>query len=185
MSSPSSSVEPAQVPTAGGAIRLKGSDFAADASVKVGGYPCADLNVLSTTELTCTAPLNIARKADIAILNADGGTATAQAALEYAGVPGFALLQQRVFQRFGVNASGITVVLKCTGCHGGAKPDGNLDLKDYTQVSARVAPKDPNSSKLYQETRDGKMPPPQRQPALKPEEQQALFDWISAGALNN
>jgi hypothetical protein len=180
-----SAVVPAQLTTAGGTITVKGTDFAADASVKVGGYPCADLNVVSTTQLTCTAPANIARKSDVAILNADGGTATAAAALEYTGVPGLALLQQRVFQRFGVNAQGITVVFKCTGCHGGTKPDGNLDLKDYAQISKRVTPKDPNGSLLYQEVRDAKMPPKERQPELKPEEKQALFDWISAGALNN
>jgi len=180
-----SKVDPATLGTEGGTITLTGTDFGADASVKIGGYNCDNLAVSGTTQLTCTAPMNIARLADVTILNGDGGTATAPAALTYKGVPGFALLESRVFQRFGVNAQGITVVYKCSGCHGGTKPDGNLDSRVYNQVMSRVVAGDPNNSKLYQQVRDGKMPPPQRQPALKPEEEQAIFDWITDGAKNN
>src|SRR5262249_30240680 len=111
-------VTPAQLGTAGGAITIAGSDFAADAAVKIGGYACADLTVVSATQITCTAPENIARAADVTVTNADGGTATKAGALTYSGVPGFQLLQKRVVQRFGVNAQGAVLVLKCSGCHG-------------------------------------------------------------------
>jgi hypothetical protein len=128
------SVSPESLGTAGGAITVAGTDFAPDATVKVGNYPCDSLTVSGTTQFTCTAPENIARKADLTILNGDGGTATLGAGLTYTGTPGFALLESRVFVRYGVNPQGVIVAYKCTGCHGGAKPDGSLDIKDYAQV---------------------------------------------------
>jgi hypothetical protein len=178
-------ITPASLGTAGGTITVSGTDFAPDAIVKVGGYGCANLAVSGTTQFTCTAAENIARKADVVIENGDGGTATATAGVTYTGTPGFALLQARLFTRQGLNPQGATVVYHCSGCHGGAKPDGNLDTTVYAQVALRVVAGNPAGSKIYQETSGGKMPPPQRQPALAPEELQALSDWITAGGQNN
>jgi hypothetical protein len=46
-------------------------------------------------------------------------------------------------------------------------------------------PGDPTNSTLYKEVQSGKMPPQPKQPALTAEEQQAIADWITAGATNN
>jgi hypothetical protein len=180
-------VTPAEGPVAGGfPVTVTGTGFSADSTIKIGGYPCTSLE-LSTqaSEIKCIAPENLARKADVQVINADGSNATAMAAIQYVGKPGFGLIQRRAFTRFGVNSQGVTVVYKCSGCHSGANPDGRLDTRDYGQVLARVVPNKPDESKLWQEVRDGKMPPTGRQPALKDEEKQAIFDWILDGARNN
>lgn len=179
------SVNPASLGTTGGLITVTGTDFAPDAVVKIGAYDCDSLTVVSSTQFTCTAPENIASKQDISLLNGDGGGATLSGGLAYAGTPGFALLQDRVFTRIAVNNQGLTVVYKCSKCHGGAKPEAGLDTAIYSQVAARTVSGDPADSTLYKELSSGKMPPAPKYPPLAVEELRAVSDWIRAGAQNN
>jgi len=180
------SVDPADGAIQGGTkITITGTGFATDAMVKVDGYPCTDVAVASATKLTCKTPENIARKADLTVINGDGTSGMLAAAFRYKGTPTFQLLQKLAFTRFGVNAQGATVVYKCSGCHSGANPDGHLDTREYAQVLGQVVPNDPASSKMLRLVNDGKMPPSGRQPPLKDEEKQAISDWIADGARNN
>src|SRR4051812_35621441 len=68
-------ITPNSVGIEGGSVTVTGTDFAQDAVVKISSYACADVKVVSPTRLTCTAPRNIARKANVTLSNGDGGTA--------------------------------------------------------------------------------------------------------------
>lgn len=67
------SVSPTVGPTSGGtAVTVKGSGFAAGASVSIGGVACRDVSG-STTQLTCTTPRHAKGRVDVVVTNPGGG----------------------------------------------------------------------------------------------------------------
>jgi len=64
-------------PAGGTAIALSGTDFAAGASVTIGGQPATAVNVPSSTSLTATTPILAAGLAnDVVVTNLDGTNGT-------------------------------------------------------------------------------------------------------------
>lgn len=75
----------------------------------------------------------------------------------------------------------------CVGCHGGANPRNGIALDSYAGVMTQVnfnADDDSinRSSPLYQEIRNGNMPPAGSLPRAQAD---FILEWIRAGALNN
>ena len=67
----------------GTSVVLSGSDFLAGATVKFGSVTAANITVVSSTEITCTAPAHTAGSVDITITNTDGGSVTATNIFKY------------------------------------------------------------------------------------------------------
>lgn len=62
------SVSPSSGPVAGGTtITVTGTGFAAGATVTVGGNPCTNVNVVSATSITCTAPQGTVGTASVVV----------------------------------------------------------------------------------------------------------------------
>lgn len=87
------------------------------------------------------------------------------------GLNSFAGLQANIFEP------------KCMSCHNATARDGDVDLSTYASIMAGrglVLPGHLSQSLVFTEVEDGSMP--KDAPALKPEEVQAISDWIMAGA---
>jgi hypothetical protein len=70
-------VAPAFVTVAGGdAITITGRDFAAGATVHLGGVPATNVAVLDSTTITATTPSLPAGATDVIVTNPDGGSGT-------------------------------------------------------------------------------------------------------------
>ena len=70
----------------------------------------------------------------------------------------------------------------CIGCHSGAAPAGQLDLKQYSSVSS-VVRDFPRWNLVVEKLTAGQMPPkPVPQPS--PENRQAIIDWVRAALAN-
>jgi hypothetical protein len=77
---------------------------------------------------------------------------------------------------------------RCTGCHNGAHPKTELDLRSYETLMdfmnlgmPAVEPGDPSSSTLYLNLKEALMPP--NGPATSKAELEAIKEWINQGAL--
>jgi hypothetical protein len=66
---------PATDAAAGGTIALTGTGFVDGVSVLVGGIPCTDVVVTSTTSLTCTVPVGAPGPVDVRVIGPDGASA--------------------------------------------------------------------------------------------------------------
>ncbi len=75
---------------------------------------------------------------------------------------------------------------KCIPCHraGGTEPGINYETFTLTRQTGKVTPGLPLSSAMYTECTSGKMPEAPYS-ALTTEELKVIYDWITAGALNN
>lgn len=82
-------------------------------------------------------------------------------------------------QAFPANFSAIReriLVPRCTNCHAG--------LASYKNVMDElIVPGSPDTSKLYNEVKSGKMP--RYSPRLRDAELNAISNWITAGAKND
>jgi hypothetical protein len=82
-----STVTPASGPTAGGAtIVIGGGDFTDASSVTVGGTPCANYSIDSTTQITCTTPAGIAGLTGVSVTT-PGGSDTYNSSYTYVASP--------------------------------------------------------------------------------------------------
>jgi len=84
------SITPGSGPTGGGtAITIAGADFAPDAAVAIDGQACADVVVVSASEVQCTTPAGVAGAADVTVTNSSTGAAgTAAGAFTYTAPAG-------------------------------------------------------------------------------------------------
>jgi uncharacterized repeat protein (TIGR02543 family) len=69
--------------TGGTSITITGTDFAAGATVTVGGAACTDVVVVSATSITCVTPAGTAGAKDVVVTNTNGGTVTSAAGFTY------------------------------------------------------------------------------------------------------
>ncbi|MEI8083663.1 MAG: IPT/TIG domain-containing protein [Actinomycetes bacterium] len=78
------SVSPAHGPTTGGnTITITGTGFQPGATVTVGGKPCTNVVVVSSTEITCTAPAGPLGMASLSVTNPDGHGTTVPNVYDY------------------------------------------------------------------------------------------------------
>jgi uncharacterized repeat protein (TIGR02543 family) len=69
-------------------ITITGTNFAAGATVTVGGAPCTSVVVVSSTSITCVTPSGLpGTSADVIVTNSDSGTATLSGAISYVADP--------------------------------------------------------------------------------------------------
>jgi IPT/TIG domain len=66
------SIAPASLDLAGGAVTITGTNFQAGATVTIGGTAATSVVVVSSTEITCVAPIKTAGAKDVVVTNADG-----------------------------------------------------------------------------------------------------------------
>ncbi len=82
------SVSPTAGPLAGtNTLIINGTGFLAGILVNVGGTACTGVTVVSSSQLTCTAPSNVAGTVDIVVTNTDLQTVTLAASYTYEGAP--------------------------------------------------------------------------------------------------
>jgi hypothetical protein len=74
-------------PAGGQTITLIGSGFVAGAAVYVGGTIATSVSVVSSTQITFTAPAKTAGNYSFNLVNTDGATATFISGMQYSGVP--------------------------------------------------------------------------------------------------
>ena len=80
-----SNVAPASGPTTGGtAVTITGTNFAAGATVSVGGSPATGVSVVNSTTITTTTPAHAAGAVSVTVTNADAQTGTLASAFTYA-----------------------------------------------------------------------------------------------------
>ena len=74
--------------TIGGiSITITGTGFAAGATVSIGGSPCSDVVVVSSTEMTCTTPANSSGARDVSVTNPDAQVGTLSNGYTYVTPP--------------------------------------------------------------------------------------------------
>jgi len=79
------SITPATGTTGGGTpVTIAGTAFLAGATVTIGGSPCTNVTVGSSTEITCTTPSHAAGAVAVVITNTNGLSATSAGAYTYA-----------------------------------------------------------------------------------------------------
>ncbi len=78
-------VGPSGPASPGELITITGTDFVSGATVKVGGEPCTDVTVVSSTQITCKLPSLPAGVYDLVITNPDGQTVTIAGAVTSTG----------------------------------------------------------------------------------------------------
>jgi hypothetical protein len=69
--------------TGGFELNLVGDSFQPGAQVLVGNAACADVRLVTSEELSCTAPAGAAGVADVTVINPDGQRATLSGGLTY------------------------------------------------------------------------------------------------------
>ncbi len=80
------SVSPSNGPAGGGTVlTVTGTNFAAGATVTVGGAPGTLVTLLSATQVRCTAPAGPVGPASVTVTNVDGQAATVAAGFTYTG----------------------------------------------------------------------------------------------------
>lgn len=72
---------------------------------------------------------------------------------------------------------------RCLSCHGKQNPRGLVDLSQYEGVFRQVDAGSPETSDLFLEVANGRMP--KKGELLKTEQINAIANWIAQGALNN
>jgi RHS repeat-associated protein len=101
--------------TAGATVTLTGTNFAAGATVSLGGMPITDCTVVSATSITCTMPASFEGTWDITVALPDGRTTTLANAYTYT-----TLTLTSVTPNAGPLAAGTVVNLAGTGFAAGA-----------------------------------------------------------------
>ena len=87
-----SGVTPSIGATSGGlGVTISGTDFAAGASVSIGGSPATNVAVVNATSITATTPAHAAGMADIVVTNPDGQSASLTGAFTYLVDPPYSL----------------------------------------------------------------------------------------------
>ncbi len=82
------SVSPSAGKIAGGDdISITGTNYAAGATVAIGGVPCGNVTVVSPTQITCTTSATAAGTLSIVVTNTDGQTGTGNNLFTYEGAP--------------------------------------------------------------------------------------------------
>src|SRR5690606_32483979 len=66
---------------------LTGTGFVSGITVEIGGSPCTSVDVISATQLTCTAPAHAAGTVSAVVTNPDGQTDTLASAYTYQAAP--------------------------------------------------------------------------------------------------
>jgi hypothetical protein len=80
------SIAPSSGPGAGGtAVTITGSNFAAGATVTIGGTAATGVSVVNATTITATTPAHAAGAADVTVTNADTQSGTKAGAFTYLG----------------------------------------------------------------------------------------------------
>jgi len=80
------SVSPSSGPDTGGTVlTLSGTQFAAGATVSIGGASATNVNVTSSTSISATTPAHVAGVVSVTVTNPDGGTATLSSGYTYTG----------------------------------------------------------------------------------------------------
>lgn len=83
-----SSVNPTAGPLAGGnSVTVSGTNFRSGAVVHVGGLECAQVNVVSSSQLTCRAPAQTAGTYPIKVTHTDGQIGSVSNAYTYRSAP--------------------------------------------------------------------------------------------------
>ena len=84
-----SSITPNSGPTSGGtAVTISGINFAAGATVTLGGSPATDVTVVNNTTITATTPAHAAGAVSVVVTNPNNQTATLTNGFSYTAPPG-------------------------------------------------------------------------------------------------
>jgi len=137
------SISPTSGPVAGGTtLTLTGQGFDAGASVSVGGSSCTNIQVLSTTQLTCESPAHASGAVSISLTVGSRGTATLTSAYTYYLTPSFSSISPST----GPLAGGQTVVVSgsefgvgMTVLIGGVSCPGSRSANTFTCVTPASA----------------------------------------------
>ena len=136
------SVTPTSGPTAGGTqITINGTNFAAGATVRVGGALASGVTLVSATQLRATTPAGTAGAQAVQVTNATGASATMAGAFTYATA---ALTLTSVSPASGPTAGGTTITLTGSGFVSGAtvrvggNPATSVTFVGATQLTART-----------------------------------------------
>ena len=125
-------IAPSSGALAGGPITLTGTGFVAFASVTIGGSTCTGVNVVSATQITCTAPAHIAGVKSVIVTNADGQASSSR---NYTYIPAPTLVS--IAPSAGALAGGTAVTLTGTDFVTGATVDiGGAACAGVTVVTA-------------------------------------------------
>src|SRR5207245_8216669 len=109
-----SGVSPASGPTAGGtAIAITGTNFAAGATVTVGGTPATGVSVVSATQINATTPAHAAGVADV-IVTVGGQSSAANPADQFTYVAPPAPTVTGVSPTSGPTAGGTAITITGT-----------------------------------------------------------------------
>lgn len=95
----------------GSKISITGSDFAAGASVTVGGVPADLVSVQNSTTITCTVPAHSAGAADVVVTNPGGKTATDTGSFTYIIGGGISFVQAQSLVSGSGSTAGATYTL--------------------------------------------------------------------------
>ncbi|MEO5821029.1 MAG: DUF5719 family protein [Vicinamibacteraceae bacterium] len=138
------SVSPTSGPTAGGtSITINGTNFAAGATVRVGGTLASGVTLVSSTQLRATTPAGTAGAQAVQVTNASGASGTLNGAFTYTAPVGAPTLTA-VSPTSGPTAGGTTIALTGTNFVSGAtvRVGGtvatNVTFVSATQVTART-----------------------------------------------
>ncbi len=111
------SVSPVAGPITGGnTLTLTGTGYLAGATVSVGGSVCSSVSVVSTTQITCMAPIHAAGTVDVTVTNVDSQTGTLTNAYTYDPAPTLS----SIVPPAGALGGGTTVTLTGSGFLAGA-----------------------------------------------------------------
>jgi hypothetical protein len=166
------SFTPVSGPVAGGTpITITGTDFITNATVTVAGGACADIVVVSSTEIKCTTAANTAPAGFVVVQNTDGDSFTSSSTFTFTPNPTF---------------TNVNLILQsnCISCHNATLTEDGVNYTSYatTLSTGSVFANDPDQSAMYMEVEEGAMPPGN---PLNAAQIQLIHDWIQAGALNN
>jgi IPT/TIG domain len=103
----------------GTTISVSGTDFYTGATVTVGGAECTSPNVLSSTQITCIAPVGAAGPATIEVTNVDGQTSSLAGAFTFQDAP----TVSGISPANGLSIGGTSVTISGTGFLNGATVD--------------------------------------------------------------
>ena len=142
------SISPASGTTEGGtAVTISGSNFAAGATVMIGGTAATDVVVVSATSITAVTPAHSAGAADVVVTNPDGQSATLPAGFTFvAPPPPFRITS--VAPAEGPTRGGTEIVIHGSGFESGATVTlggtaaANVRVVDSNTIVAITRPRD-------------------------------------------
>ena len=131
-------------PAGGQTITLTGTNFAAGASVIINGVVASVVSVVSSTQITFTAPANPAGSYIVYVVNANGTTALAVPGIQYSGTPAWTTAAGTLGSP--VQNTSVNITLSTTGdapiiysLYSGTLPTG-LTLNGSTGVISGTTP---------------------------------------------